>query len=150
MSDEHIYKSHNKTLLLYHLVFPAKYRKKVFDENIDKKLRDVCIEISERYEIIFIEIGNDENHVHFLVQSVPIISVTKVVTTIKSITAREIFKEFPKLRKDMWGSNLWTSGYYANTVGQYANEEAIRKYVENQGKPKEMYKKIYSNQLTLF
>ena len=150
MSDEHIYKSHNKTLLLYHLVFPAKYRKKVFDENIDKKLRDVCIEISERYEIIFIEIGNDEDHVHFLVQSVPTITVTKVVTTIKSITAREIFKEFPKLRKDMWGSSLWTSGYYANTVGQYANEEAIRKYVENQGKPKEMYKKIYSNQLTLF
>lgn len=100
MSIEHIYKSHKKTLLLYHLVFLAKYRKKVFDENIDKKLRDVCIEISERYEIIFIEIGNDENHVHFLVQSVPTISVTKVVTTIKSITAREIFKEFPRLRKE--------------------------------------------------
>lgn len=100
MSDEHIYKSHNKTLLLYHLVFPAKYRKKVFDDNVDKKLREVCIAISERYEIIFIEIGNDENHVHFLVQSVPTITVTKVVTTIKSITAREIFKEFPRLRKE--------------------------------------------------
>jgi putative transposase len=56
MSDEHIYKSHNKALLLYHLVFPAKYRKKIFDENIDKILRDICIEISERYEIVFVEI----------------------------------------------------------------------------------------------
>ena len=54
----------------------------------------------ERYEIIFIEIGNDEDHVHFLVQSVPTITVTKVVTTIKSTTAREIFKEFPRLRKE--------------------------------------------------
>ena len=44
----------------------------------------MCIEISERYEIIFIEIGNDEDHVHFLVQSVPTITVTKVVTIIKS------------------------------------------------------------------
>jgi REP element-mobilizing transposase RayT len=147
MSDEHIYKSHNKTLLLYHLVFPAKYRKKVFDENIDKKLIDVCIEISERYEIIFIEIGNDENHVHFLVQSVPTISVTKVVTTIKSITAREIFKEFPKLRKDMWGSNLWTSGYYVNTVGLYASKDTIKNYIKNQGSEEKNYKKIYEGQL---
>ena len=99
------------------------------------------------YEIIFIEIGNDENHVHFLVQSVPIISVTKVVTTIKSITAREIFKEFPKLRKDMWGSNLWTSGYYVNTVGLYASKDTIKNYIKNQGSEEQNYKKIYEGQL---
>ena len=126
MNDEHIYKSHNKTLLLYHLVFPAKYRKKVFDNTIDKKLREVCIDISQRYEIVFVEIGNDEDHVHFLVQSVPTISVTKLVTTIKSITAREIFKEYPQLKKIMWGSSLWTSGYYANTVGLYASKDTIK------------------------
>lgn len=147
MSDKHIYKSHNKSLLLYHLVFPAKYKKKVFDDNIDKKLREVCIEISERYEIIFIEIGNDEDHVHFLVQSVPTITVTKIVTIIKSITAREIFKEFPKLRKDMWGSSLWTSGYYANTVGLYASKDTIKNYIKNQGSDEKNYKKIYKGQL---
>ena len=69
---------------------------------------------------------------------------------ISSITAKELFKRFPEIKQKLWGGNFWTSGYYANTVGQYANEEAIRKYVENQDKPKEMYKKIYSNQLTLF
>ena len=126
MNDEHIYKSHNKTLLLYHLVFPAKYRKNVFDNTIDKKLREVCIDISQRYEIVFVEIGNDEDHVHFLVQSVPTISVTKLVTTIKSITARKIFKEYPQLKKIMWGSSLWTSGYYANTVGLYASKDTIK------------------------
>ena len=57
--ETHIYKSHNKTLLLYHLVFPAKYRRKVFDESVDKTLKMICLEISDRYEIYFIEIGND-------------------------------------------------------------------------------------------
>ena len=147
---EHIYKSHNKTLLLYHLVFPLKYRKKVISEEIGEGLKEICIEISERYEIDFVEIGYEEDHVHFLLQSVPSNSVEKIIRTIKSITAKELFKRFPEIKKKSWGGNFWTSGYYANTVGQYANEEAIRKYVENQGKPKEMYKKIYSNQLTLF
>ena len=55
--SEHIYKSHNKTLLLYHLVFPLKYRKKVITEEIGEGLKEICIEISERYEINFVEIG---------------------------------------------------------------------------------------------
>jgi len=65
--DQHIYESHNKTLLLYHLVFPAKYRKVVFEQKVDQILKEVCLEISDRYEII----GNDKDHVHFLVQSIP-------------------------------------------------------------------------------
>ncbi len=146
MKSEHIYKSHNKTLLLYHLVFPAKYRKKVFDEIVDVTLKEICEEISCRYEINFIEIGNDEDHVHFLVQSVPILSLTKIVTIIKSITAREIFKKYPGIKKELWGGSLWTSGFYGNTVGQYANEEIIRKYVKNQGK---VYNKIYQGQLSM-
>ena len=146
----HIYKSHNKTLLLYHLVFPLKYREKVITEEIGEGLKEICIEISERYEINFVEIGYEEDHVHFLIQSVPSNSVEKMIRAIKSITAKELFKRFSEIKQKLWGGNFWTSGYYANTVGQYANEEAIRKYVENQGKPKEMYKKIYSNQLTLF
>jgi REP element-mobilizing transposase RayT len=97
--DEHAYKSHNKTLLLYHFVFPAKYRKKIFDNTIDNKFRDVCLEISERYEINFVEIGNDVDHMHILVQSVPTITVARLVTIIKSITAKEIFKVFPQLKK---------------------------------------------------
>ena len=99
MSDEHIYKSHNKSLLLYHLVFPAKYRKKIFDDNVDKKLKDVCIEISERYEIIFIEIGNDEDHVHFLIQGIPKMPVSRIVQIVKSITARELFSKHPEIKK---------------------------------------------------
>lgn len=133
-------------MLLYHLVFPAKYRKKIFDSEVDKTLKNVCLEISERYEIIFVEIGNDGDHVHFLVQSVPTLSVTQIVTIIKSITAREIFKKHKKVKKKLWGGSLWSSGYYANTVGQFANEEMIINYVKNQGKK---YHKIHQGQLSL-
>jgi REP element-mobilizing transposase RayT len=141
-------KSHNKTLLLYHLVFPAKYRRKVFDESVDKTLKTICLEISDRYEIHFVEIGNDLDHVHFLVQSVPMLSITKIVTIIKSITAREIFSKHPEVKKILWGGSLWSSGYYANTVGQFSNSEVIKQYIKNQGKDSE-YKKLHQGQLNL-
>jgi len=147
--DQHIFKSHNKTLLLYHLVFPAKYRKKIFDDKIDKTLKEVCLEISDRYEIYFVEIGNDLDHVHLLVQSVPTLSVTRIVTIIKSITAREIFSKHQDLKKILWGGNLWTSGFYANTVGQYGNQEVIMKYIQNQGGNEREYTKVHQGQLML-
>ncbi|MDQ7066700.1 MAG: IS200/IS605 family transposase, partial [Sulfurimonas sp.] len=101
--SEHIFKSHNKTFLLYHLVFPAKYRRKVFSQGIEDTLVNVCIEISERYEINFLEIGNDEDHVHFLVQGVPKMPVTRMVQIIKSIAAREVFSQHPEVKKQLWG-----------------------------------------------
>lgn len=149
MKDEHIYKSHNKTLLLYHLVFPLKYRRDVLTEELGKTMVYICKEISERYEIEFIEIGYEPDHVHFLVQSVPNVSVSQMVRTIKSLTAREMFRLHPEIKEKLWGGNFWTSGFYANTVGLYASKEVIQKYVENQGKKKE-YKEVYSGQLKLF
>ena len=91
--SEYIHKRHNVTVLMYHLVFPAKYRKVVFDEKVDEALKDICLEIEKRYEIKFLEIGTDRDHVHFLIQSVPTYSVTKLVTLIKSLTTRHIFKQ---------------------------------------------------------
>ncbi len=146
---EHISKRHNKTLLLYHMVFPLKYRKKIITDEIGESLKEICLEISERYEIDFIEIGYESDHVHFLVQSVPSMSVAEMVMKLKSITAKQLYKIHPEIKAKLWGGNFWTSGYYANTVGQYANEEVIRKYVLNQGKEKE-YIKIHQGQLSLF
>ncbi|WP_282435337.1 IS200/IS605 family transposase [Pseudoalteromonas arctica] len=95
--SEFIHKSHNVTVLLYHLVFPAKYRRAVLDAGVDRAITEICVEIEKRYEIKFLEIGTDEDHIHFLVQSVPTYSITKLVTMIKSLTAREIFKKVPSL-----------------------------------------------------
>jgi len=147
--SEHIVKRHNKTLLLYHMVFPLKYRRSAITNEIGEGLKDICIEISERYEMNFVEIGYESDHVHFLVQSVPSLSVSEIVMKLKSITAKQLFQRYPEIKAKLWGGNFWTSGYYANTVGQYGNEEVIRKYIENQGKEKE-YKKVYDGQLTLF
>ena len=147
MEDEHIFKRHNKTLLLYHLVFPVKYRRKVIDGMISGSIKEICLEIGERFEMDFVEIGTDEDHIHLLVQSVPTLSVDQMVRTIKSITAREIFRRFPEVKKDLWGGSFWTSGYYANTVGHYGNAEVIRKYVENQGRK---YQQLYVQQLKLW
>ena len=96
--SQYIHKSHNVTVLIYHLVFPAKYRRAVFDKHVDEVLKEICLEIEKRYEIKFLEIGTDKGHVHFLVQSVPIYSVTKLVTMIKSLTAREVFKKCPQVK----------------------------------------------------
>src|SRR3954471_696137 len=106
--SRYIHESRNVTVLLYHLVFPAKYRQAVIDATVDQALREVCLEIEARYQLKFLEIGTDEDHVHFLVQSVPTYSVTKLVTIIKSLTAREIFRRCPGVRKRLWGGEFWT------------------------------------------
>ena len=107
----YIHKSHNVSVLLYHIVCPAKYRKVVLSDEVDQVLKDICVDISKRYEIHFVEIGTDKDHVHFLVQSVPTYSPTKIVRTIKSITSREIFRRVPSVKKDLWGGEFWTDGY---------------------------------------
>ena len=146
--SEFIHKSHNVTVLIYHLVFPAKYRRAVFDEHVDEVLKEVCLEIQERYQMKFLEIGTDKDHVHFLVQSVPTYSVTKIVTMIKSLTAREIFKRCPHVKRQLWGGEFWTDGYFASTVGKHGNESMISQYVKKQGKE---YQRVHEErQLVLF
>ena len=99
--SEYIHKSHNVTVLLYHLVLPAKYRRAVFDEQVDEVVKDVCLEIEKRYQVRFLEIGTDKAHVHFLIRSVPTYSITKIVTMLKSLTAREVFRQCPQVKKQL-------------------------------------------------
>lgn len=131
--SELIHKQHNVSILLYHLVCPTKYRRAVITEKVDEKLKEICEEISLRYEIEFLEIGTDSDHVHFLVQSVPTYSPTKIVRIIKSITAKEIFRQIPEVKKQLWGGEFWSDGYYISTVGAHSSEEAVKQYVKNQG-----------------
>lgn len=144
-----IKKSHNVSILIYHFVCPAKYRRTVIDKNVDQVMKETCIGIANRYEVEFLEIGTDKDHVHFLVQSVPSYSPTKIVTIIKSLTAREIFARVPSVKKQLWGGEFWTDGYYVSTVGQHATEAVIRQYVKNQGQEQE-YKQLHVQQLKLF
>lgn len=147
--SQYIHKSHNVSVLIYHFVCPAKYRRVVFDKNVDTVIKETCLEIEKRYEIRFLEIGTDRNHVHFLIQSVPTYSATKIIRTVKSITAREVFEKCPHVKKKLWGGQFWSDGYYVNTVGMRGNEKTVSEYVKNQGKESE-YKRLASQQLKLF
>jgi REP element-mobilizing transposase RayT len=135
--SEYIHKSHKVSVLLNHLVCPAKYRRVVFTDEVDTVLNEICLEIAKRYEIQFFEIGVDRDHVHFLIQSVPMYSPTRVAKIIKSITAREIFVRFPSVKKALWGGEFWTKGYFISTVGKSGNERTISEYVKEQGRAKE-------------
>lgn len=137
------------SILVYHFVCSAKYRRAVIDEKVDQVVKEVCLDIAKRYEVEFLEIGTDKDHVHFLVQSVPSYSPTKVITMIKRITAKEVFARVPSVKKQLWGGEFWTDGYYVGTVGQHATEEVIKQYVKNQGQEKE-YKQLHVQQLKLF
>ena len=139
MSDN-IHKSHNVSRLMYHFVFPAKYRRVVVDKEVDQVIRETCIEISKRYPIYFLEIGSDKDHVHFLIQSVPNYSPTQIARTVKSITAKEVFKRCPDVKKKLWGGEFWSDGFYVATVSEHGNEEIIANYVKNQG---DEYNKLY-------
>ncbi|MBW1965517.1 MAG: IS200/IS605 family transposase [Deltaproteobacteria bacterium] len=147
--SELIRKSHNVSVLIYHYVCPAKYRRVVIDKKVDEIIKQTCLEITKRYETKFIEIGTDREQVHFLIQSIPRYSPTKIIQTVKSITAREVFRQAPEVKKQLWGGEFWSDGYYVSTVGRYGSEETIRKYVQNQGESSE-YKQLHTQQLSLF
>ena len=134
---------------MYHIVCPAKYRRAVFTPPVDRKLKEVCLEISKRFEITFLEIGTDQDHVHFLVQSVPMYSPKRIVQLLKSITAREIFAACPEVKKQLWGGEFWSDGYFISTVGKHGNEDVIKKYIQSQG-TESQYEQLYEEQLNLF
>lgn len=138
------------SVFLYHLVCVAKHRLPAFTERADDCLREVCIEIAQRYELHFLEIGTDINHVHFLIQSVPKLSPSRLTQIIKSITARELLERVSGLREAMWGAGLWTDGYFINTVSRTGSEKVIHSYVKNQGSGnKSNYVALHKGQLGL-
>ncbi len=139
----YLHKSDNVSVLLYHFVCPTKYRRVVFDKLVDRTLVEICMEISERYEVHFLEIGMDKDHVRFLLQSIPTMSPTWIVKMLKSITAGEIFKRHPRVRKVLWGGAF-------NTVSKFGDETTISKYVRGQGMEKDYDVLHKAKQLSLF
>ena len=125
---------HSAYQIHYHLVTPVKYRKGIFGcLDREQSLREICKEIEERYSIEFEKVGLDVDHVHYLVSAAPKFSPSGIVQLIKSITAKELFRRHPDLRKELWGGELWTDGYFVATVGEGGNADVIREYVEKQG-----------------
>jgi len=98
----------------------------------------------------FLEIGIDKDHVHFWCSRFRRIVRRKIITLIKSITAREVFRHRPEIEAQLWGGEFWTDGYFVNAVSKFGDEDTISKYVKEQGIAKS-YKVLHkSKQLVLF
>lgn len=124
----HAYDTH------YHIVFPVKYRKALLRPDITKKLKEIATDIQERYDIQIEQLGTDQDHIHLLTSFPPTMSGGEVVRIFKSITAKELFKQFPDLKKELWGGSFWSAGYYLATVGEHGNWKTVERYVRMQGK----------------
>jgi len=123
----------------YHIVFPVKYRKALLSKEVVEKLKGVARGIEERYSIEIEGLGCDEDHVHLLCSAHPKYGPGQVVRLFKSITARELLRGVKGLRKELWGGEFWSDGYYVATVGERGNWGEVEKYVLSQGKkPKEV------------
>ena len=143
MRDEIVHKaSHCAWQIHYHVVFPVKYRRALLDEAVVKIIVETAVEISERYDIEFEQIGCDRDHVHLLCSAHPKVAPGQIVRVFKSITAREIFRRKPSVKRALWGGEFWTDGYYVATVGEGGSWEVIERYVRNQGKPKDELRQL--------
>ena len=127
-----IYETH------YHIVFPVKYRKALLQNDIPLAIAKLAEEIASRYDIEFEKIGYDQDHIHILANFPPKYSGSEVVGMFKSLTARELFKQFPLLKKDLWGGEFWSDGFYFATVSERGDWKAVEKYVANQGKTRDV------------
>jgi len=137
-SNHCVYETH------YHVVFPVKYRKALLNNDITKAIVGIAGELEQRYEFTFEQIGCDGDHIHILCSFHPKHSGGEFVRIFKSITAKELFKQFPQLRKDLWGGSFWSSGYFISTISERGNWKVVERYVKNQGKT------TTETQLTLF
>jgi putative transposase len=118
----------------YHLVFPVKYRKALLNHEIAPFIKALAHEISQRYELTIEQIGTDGDHIHLLVSFHPKYSIGQFIRIFKSNVARELFRQFPSLKKELWGGEFWSDGYYAATVSTAGNWATVEAYVRNQGK----------------
>ncbi len=118
--------------LKYHLVWIPKYRKNVLSDEVSKHLKEVFQRIAEEYEFKIDTMEVMEDHVHIFVEVPPRYAPAQVVQILKSVSAREVFKEFSKLREQLWAGEFWSDGYFVRSVGDKVTADIIRKYIEYQ------------------
>ena len=118
--------------LKYHLVWIPKYGKHILGGEIAEYVKEVFGRIADEYEFKIDTMEVMEDHVHVFIEALPRYSPARVVQIMKSISAREVFKEFPKLREKLWAGELWSDGYFFRSVGDHVTADVIRKHIEYQ------------------
>nr|WP_317334078.1 IS200/IS605 family transposase [uncultured Romboutsia sp.] len=125
--------NHSVFLLHYHLVMCIKYRRKVIDDSVSNRLKEIFIDISPNYGVELLEWNHDIDHVHLLFKAKPNTEISKLLNAYKSASSRRIKSEFPGIRKYLWKEYFWSKSYCLVTTGG-APLEVVKQYIENQGK----------------
>ena len=133
--------AHKVYKIKYHFVFCIKYRKDLFLQNkYVETFKHLCMGLEKRYSMKFETIGFDEDHVHFMLCSLPRFSPSQLFRLIKGITARKLFEFHPDIKEELWGGEFWSDGGYVGTIGEGINAEIIREYIRKQGRKGEQLK----------
>ena len=127
----------------YHLVWSPKYRKHILDDELAARVEQMFREIADAYEITIDEMEVSPDHVHIFCSFPPRYSIARVVSMFKSLSARAVFREFPQVKRQLWGGEFWEDGYFARTVGDKVTAELIRKYIQR-------HKEAQDTQIDLF
>jgi len=130
--------AHNVSECFFHIQLTIKYRRKVLTREVENTITETCKGFKDRYNLDIQQIGYDQDHVHFYLQSLPQYSGGKIVRLIKSITAQQVFRHNPKVKDFLWGGEFWTAGYYIATVSPHGNKHLIINYIKNQGREKDV------------
>lgn len=124
--------NHSVFCLHYHLVLVVKYRRKVIDDTVSQRLREIFAYIQPSYNITLQEWNHDQDHVHVLFSAHPNSELTKFLNAYKSASSRLIKKEFPEIRQKLWKEYFWSRSFCLISTGG-APIEVIKKYIESQG-----------------
>lgn len=128
-------KNRHKFLLQYHVIFVCKYRKKLFlSRHISDDIKKLSYDICKKHNIIIKYVEVDKDHIHYMLELEPNISISKTVNLIKNYTTYHIWKSHSKyLNRYFWKERtFWTDGYFVSTIGNIS-EETLHTYIENQG-----------------
>ena len=124
--------AHSVFLLYYHLVLVVKYRRKVFDDHISDRAKEIFEYIASNYNITLQEWNHDKDHLHILFKAHPKSEISKFINAYKSASSRLLKKEFPRIRQKLWKEYFWSQSFCLLTTGN-APIEVIKKYIEGQG-----------------
>jgi len=127
----------------YHMVWSPKYRKRILTGALQTRVEQMFKEIAEVYDITIDEMEVSPDHVHLFCSFPPRYSIAQVITRFKSLSARAVFREFPQVKRQLWGGEFWEDGYFARTVGDKVTAEVIRKYIQR-------HKEVEDTQISLF
>ncbi len=129
---------HSISECYYHIQLTVKYRKSMLNVEVEKVILEIMRGLKERYTIDIQTVGFDKNHIHFLCRFLPTYSGGQVVKVVKSLTAKEVFKQVPSIKNQLWGGEFWTDGYYISTISGRGSKDTIEKYIANQGRKEDV------------